>query len=127
MRCKWALDAYNRLSHRRHIRAFDVEPNGLLAIATDRVFCDMRGERPGNPDGMKVDVEGNVYCTGPGGIWIIDPLGKHLGTILTGAVTTNISWGGDDWKTLFLTTRQTLGRIQLKIAGIPVPRGPLSL
>jgi gluconolactonase len=114
-------------SRRRHIRAFDVEPNGLLALATDRVFRDMRGERPGNPDGMKVDVEGHVYCTGPGGIWIIDPSGEHLGTILTGAVTTNIAWGGDDWKTLFFTTRHTLGRMQLKIPGIPVPRGPLSL
>jgi gluconolactonase len=114
-------------SRRRHIRAFDVEPNGLLAQATDRVFCDMRGERPGNPDGMKVDVEGHVYCTGPGGIWILDPSGKHLGTILTGAATTNIAWGGDDWTTLFFTTRQTLGRIQLKIPGITVPRGPLSL
>ena len=114
-------------SRRRHIRAFDVEPNGLLALATERVFCAMRGERPGNPDGMKVDVEGNVYCTGPGGIWIIDPSGKHLGIILTGAVTTNIAWGGDDWKALFFTTRHTLGRIQLKIPGIPVPRGPLRL
>jgi gluconolactonase len=76
---------------------------------------------------MKVDVEGNVYWRGPGGIWIIDPSGKLLGTILTGAVTTHITWDGDDWKTLCFTTRQTLGRIQLKIPGIPVPRGPLSL
>jgi gluconolactonase len=112
-------------TRRRHIRAFDVEPNGLLALATDRVFCQMSGDLPGNPDGMKVDLEGNVYCTGPGGIWILDPTGKHLGTILTGAQTTNVAWGGDDWRTLFFTTRHTLGRIQLKIPGIPVPRGSL--
>ena len=107
---------------RLHIRAFDVEPNGLLALASDRVFCDLKGERPGNPDGMKVDVEGNVYCTAPGGIWVIDPSGKHLGTILTGVPSLNISWGGEDWKTMYYTTRQTLGSIRLKIAGVPVPR-----
>jgi len=67
-------------------------------------------------------VEGNVYCTGPGGVWVMDANGKHLGTILTGVEhTTNIGWGGEDWKTLFITTPETLARIQLKIAGMPVP------
>jgi gluconolactonase len=109
-------------TRRRHIRAFDVEPNGMPLIATDRVFCELGGERPGNPDGMKVDVEGNVYCGGSGGIWVMDPSGKHLGTIVHGApATTNMAWGGDDWKTMFFTTRNTLSRIQLKIAGVPVP------
>ena len=90
-------------SRRGHIRAIDVQPNGALALATDRVFGDLRGERPGVPDGMKVDVEGNVYCGGSGGIWIMDGAGKHLGTIVHGApVTTNMAWGGVDWKTLFL-------------------------
>jgi len=112
-------------TRRRHIRAFNVEPNGLLALASDRVFCQMYGDLPGNPDGMKVDIAGNVYCTGPGGIWVLDPHGKHLGTILTGAQTTNIAWGDDDWRTMFYTTRTTLGRIRLKIPGIPVPRGTL--
>ena len=107
-------------SRRGNILAFDVGPDGTLA--NERVFCDLRGERPGVPDGMKVDVEGNVYCTGPGGVWIIDPAGRHLGTILTGSgQTTNCAWGGDDWKTLYITTRETLSKIQLKIAGIPVP------
>ena len=107
-----------------HIRAFDVQPNGTLNLASGRIFCRLMEPRPvnpGGPDGMKVDVEGNVYCTGPGGVWVIDPLGKHLGTILTGAQTTNVGWGGDDWKTLFITTFDALYRIQLKIAGIPVP------
>jgi gluconolactonase len=110
-------------SRRRHIRAFDVEPTGLLALATDRVFCTMTGDRPGNPDGMKVDREGNVYCTGPGGIWILDSTGKHLGTILTRESTTNMAWGDDDWSTMYFTTRTILGRIRLKIPGVPVPRG----
>jgi gluconolactonase len=109
-------------SRRRHIRAFDVQPNGALALATDRVFFQFSGDRPGVPDGMKVDVEGNVYCSGPGGVWVINPSGKHLGTILTGAEqTTNCAWGDEDWKTLFITTREAVARIQLKIAGIPVP------
>ena len=107
-----------------HIRAFDVQPNGMLNLASDRVFCKLREPRPlgpDGPDGMKVDMEGNVYCTGPGGVWVIDRSGQHLGTILTGAQTTNVGWGGEDWKTLFITTFDALYRIQLNIAGIPVP------
>ena len=110
-------------SRRKHIRAFNLQPNGTLARATDRVFCELKGERAGEPDGMKIDVEGNIYCTGPGGVWVIDPSGKHLGTIVTDAKqTTNCAWGGEDWKSLFITTIETLYRIQLKIPGIPVPR-----
>lgn len=109
-------------SRRGHIRAFDMQPNGTLALATDRVLCELKGERPGVPDGMKVDIEGNVYCGGSGGLWIMDPSGKHLGTIVHGeAATTNMAWGGDDWSTMFFTTWNTLGRIQLKIPGMPVP------
>ena len=115
-------------SFRRHIRAFDLDSfwgTGLLNLASDRVFCQMSGTRPGAPDGMKVDVEGNVYCTGPGGIWIIDPSGQHLGTILLGdnRHATNLCFGGDDWTTLFITTFAELGRMQVKIPGVPVPRG----
>ena len=103
-----------------HIDAFDVRANGMLV--NRRVFCELRGEQSGIPDGMKVDVEGTVYCTGPGGVWVMDATGKHLGTILTGVDhTTNMAWGGEDWKTLFITTFETLARIQLKIAGMPVP------
>ena len=109
-------------SRRGHIRAFDMQPNGTLALATDRVLCDLCGERPGVPDGMKVDVEGNVYCGGSGGIWVIDPSGQHLGTIVHGAeASTNVAWGGGDWKTLYFTTRNELGSIDLNIPGVPVP------
>lgn len=114
------IDDYRR----GHIRAFDMQPNGTLALATDRVFCSLREPRPigpDGPDGMKVDVEGNVYCTGPGGVWVLNQEGKHLGTILTGAQTTNVGWGGTDWKTLFITTFGAVGRIRLNIAGVPVP------
>ena len=109
-------------SRRGHIRAFDMQPNGTLALATDRVFADLTGERPGVPDGMKIDVEGNVYCGGSGGIWVLNPSGQHLGTIVHGAeASTNMAWGGDNWKTLYFTTRNELGSITLNIPGIPVP------
>ena len=109
-------------SRRGHIRAFDLLPNGTLAKQTDRVFADLRGAEPGVPDGMKVDVEGNVYCGGAGGIWIMDPNGKKLGRIVHGApATTNIAFGGDDWKTLYFTSRNHLGSVKVKIPGIPVP------
>ena len=111
-------------TRRGHIRAFDMLPNGTLAKATDRVFCDLRGDRDGVPDGMKVDVEGNVYCGGSEGIWVIDRFGKHLGIIAHGQpATTNLAFGGDDWQTLFFTSRNTVGRVQLKIAGVPTPPG----
>ncbi len=110
--------------HRKHIRAYDVETNGMLDLGSERMFCDMRGDdRPGAPDGMKVDVEGNVYCTGPGGIWVLSPDGEHIGTILHRAV--NLNWGDDDWQTLYFTGPTTLHRIRLNIPGIPVPRGEL--
>ncbi len=109
-------------SRRRHIRAFDVLANGLIAKHTDRIFADLGGSEPGNPDGMKVDIAGNVYCGGAGGLWILDPKGKKLGRIVHGQpATTNVAFGGDDWKTLYFTTRSTLFAVNLKIAGIPVP------
>ena len=89
-------------TRRRHIRAFDLLPNGTLARQTDRVFADLGGSAPGNPDGMKVDTAGNIYCGGSGGIWILDPQGKKLGRIAHGqSATTNIAFGGDDWNALF--------------------------
>jgi gluconolactonase len=109
-------------SRRRHIRAFELLPNGTLAKQTNRVFADLSGDEPGVPDGMKVDVEGNVYCGGAGGIWIMDPSGKKLGRIVHGQpATTNMAFGGDDWKTLYFTSRTHLGAVNVKIPGVPVP------
>ena len=109
-------------SRRGHIRAFDLLPNGTLAKQTDRVFADLRGSEPGVPDGMKVDVAGNVYCGGSGGIWILDPQGKKLSHIVHGALaTTNLAFGGEDWKTLYFTSRTHLGSVNVKIPGLPVP------
>ena len=109
-------------SRRRQIRAFDMAPNGTLAKQSERLFADLSGPEPGGPDGMKVDVAGNVYSGGSGGVYILDPTGKKLGRIVHGKpATTNIGFGGDDWKTLYFTSRDMLGAVNVKIAGVPVP------
>ena len=109
-------------SRRRQIVAFDVMPNGLLANQTQRVFVDLKGQEPGGPDGFKVDTLGNVYTGGPGGIYIVDKLGRKLGRIVHGQPqTTNIAFGGGDWKTLYYTTHSTFGSVKLKVPGVPVP------
>jgi gluconolactonase len=109
-------------SARRHIRAFALAPNGTLARQSDRVFADLGGPEPGVPDGMKVDTAGNVYCGGAGGLYILDPGGKKLGRIVHGFQnTSNVAFGGDDWKTVYFCTRTSLGSFKVKIAGVPVP------
>lgn len=111
-------------SRRGHIRAFDLMSNGMLAKQTDRVFVDLRGDEPGVPDGMKVDIAGNVYCGGAGGIWIMNASGQKLGRIVHGApATTNVGFGGDDWKTLYFTSRNHLGSVRVNVPGVPVPVG----
>jgi gluconolactonase len=104
-------------SQRSLIMRYDVQPDDT--ITNGRVFIDMSSDKtPGNPDGMKVDARGNVYCTGPGGVWIISPEGKHLGTIVLPELRgTNMTFGDADGKTLYITDRMSLGRIRLKVAG----------
>jgi len=69
-------------------------------------------------DGVKVDVQGNVYVSGPGGLWILSPDGKHLGTIVGPEHPHNLTWGDDDGRTLYLTAQTGLYRVRLKIPGI---------
>jgi gluconolactonase len=99
------------------VRPDDTIANGQLFIDEDPTKTEPY-PNVGYPDGMKVDKKGNVYCTGPGGIWIISPQGKHLGTILIVEHTVNLAFGGPDGKTLFITCRPGLYRIHLKIPGI---------
>jgi gluconolactonase len=88
-------------------------------VAEGKVFYDATNDpRPGAPDGMKVDCNGNVYSTGPGGIWIFTPEGKVLGIILVPERTANIAWGGADRKTLYITASSSIYRIQLKVPGV---------
>jgi gluconolactonase len=95
---------------------YPVKADGTLGPG--KVFFDASSDhRPGGPDGIKVDRKGNVYSTGPGGIWIFSPEGKHLGTIPLPKAAGNIAWGGADCRTLYITMSDTIERIQLKSAG----------
>ncbi len=107
---------------RGDIRAYDMQANGTVSKETSRVFVNLSGPEPGGPDGFKVDTAGNLYSGGSGGLWIVDARGRKLGRIVHGQpATTNVAFGGDDWKTLFFTTRSTLFSVGVKIAGMPVP------
>ncbi len=105
-------------TRRRHIRVFEVQLDGSLR--NGRLFYEARGNEPGNPDGMKVDLEGNVFCTGPGGIHVISSRGDLLGVMRMPEHVSNMAWGDADWRTLYLTGRTSLYRVRLNIPGIPV-------
>jgi gluconolactonase len=102
-------------THRR-IRAFDVAADGTLS--NNRVFCDMSSAEPGVPDGMKVDTEGRVYCTGSGGIWVIDPQGNRLGVIRVPEVPRNLAFGGAELDTMFITAGDSVYSLQTKVRGM---------
>jgi gluconolactonase len=96
---------------------YDVKPDGT--VANGKVFFDASSSKEdGLPDGMKVDQKGNVYGTGPGGVWVFSPDGKHLGTIKPPEVPANCHWGDADGKTLYMTARTGLYRIRLKVPGV---------
>jgi gluconolactonase len=101
-------------------RVFDVKSDGT--IENSRVLLDLTTmvkakTRPGLPDGLKIDTEGNLFATGPGGVLVISPEGKHLGTILTGQATSNVAFG-DDGRTLYITADMFLMRVRLKAKGM---------
>ena len=104
-----------------NIRVFDVRPDGSVGNA--RLFYELVGHEPGVADGMKVDVEGNVYVTGPGGIHVIDPRGNLLGRLRLPAHATNLAFGDADWRTLYVTTHSPglVYRVRLNVPGMPVP------
>jgi gluconolactonase len=98
-------------------RVFDVKPDGTLGAS--RVLFDataMTKTLKGLPDGLKIDTEGNLFATGPGGVLVISPQGKHLGTISTGQATSNCAFG-DDGRTLYITADMYLMRVRLKAKG----------
>jgi len=96
---------------------YEVQKDGSLS--NGKVFYDATSDnRPGGPDGMKVDRLGNVYSTGPGGIWVFSPEGKALGVILMPERTANLNWAGADRKTLYITASSSIYRITLSVPGI---------
>ena len=104
---------------KRHVRAFDVDPDGTLS--NGHVFAEILSELPGNPDGMKVDIDGSLYVSAAGGIWVFSEDGEHLGTIRTPEIPANCAWGGEDWRTLFITARTSIYRLKTNVAGVKVP------
>ncbi len=95
---------------------YQVQPDG--SVKDGKLIFDATGEKDsGNPDGMKVDSQGNLYCAGPGGLWIFSPDGKHLGTIKPGETPANCNWGGPDRKTLYITAETGFYRIHLSVEG----------
>jgi gluconolactonase len=108
---------YVNNSEAGYIAVFDVKPDGT--VTNERLFADLKDASQGGvPDGLKVDLQGNVYSTGPGGVWILSPDGKVLGKISVPETATNLAWGESDRKTLYITANTSLYRIRLKIAGV---------
>jgi gluconolactonase len=108
----------NWSAHRKVILRFPISRNGTLGKS--QIFVDMTDELPGDDalDGMKVDVQGNLYVTAPDGVRIYSPAGKHLGTITAPRTVHNLAWGGDDGHTLFLCAGDRLYRVDVLIPGL---------
>ena len=101
-----------------YIHAIELDSAGNMLRR--RIFADMSSDEPeGVPDGMKVDVEGRVYCTGPGGTWVFAPSGERLGIIKTPEVPANLCFGGPDMKTVFFTARTSIYALRAKVPGLP--------
>jgi gluconolactonase len=96
---------------------YRVQPDG--SVTDGALFLDASSEKePGGPDGMRVDKQGNLYSSGPGGVWIISPAGKHLGTIKVPEVVGNLTWGDKDSKTLYIVASTSVFRIRLSAVGV---------
>lgn len=105
-------------SERRQIRAFDVARDGSLS--NGRLWADMASPDTGSPDGIKVDRDGNVYCTGPGGVWVYTPEARCLGVLKGPEQPANLAFGGDDLRTLYITARTSLYALRTTIPGMAV-------
>jgi gluconolactonase len=103
-------------SKERNIRVYDFAIDGTLK--NGRIF----GEEPGHkgdgvPDGMKVDQNGNLFVTGPGGVWVWDKEGQHIGTIVVPTQPANLAWGDKDYRTLYMTATNSVYKLRMKVRG----------
>jgi gluconolactonase len=103
-------------SEQRNIRVYDFQPDGTLA--NGRIFASEAGpQRGGVPDGMKVDRDGNLFVTGPEGIWVWSPEGNHLGTIVMPEQPANLAWGDPDYCTLYITATKSVYKLRTNAKG----------
>ena len=103
-------------SEQRNIRVYEVHPDGTLG--SGRIFGEEPGGRgDGVPDGIKVDERGNLFVTGPRGIWVWNPSGQHLGTIALPEQPANLAWGDKDYRTLYITATTSVYRLRTKVRG----------
>ncbi len=109
---------YVNCTRKGEITAYDMKPDG--SCGPGRLFHKLTGPEPGIADGMKVDTEGNVYCTGPGGIHVIDAGGNLLGRMRFAEHCTNMAFGGPDWQSLFVTTYSSVHRTRVGVPGVAV-------
>lgn len=104
-------------TERRHVRVFDVKPDGTLA--NDREWARTTGDGAGAPDGMKIDSRSNLYTCGPGGIHVFTPDASCVGVIRVPEYTANFAWGDTDYRSLFITASTSLYRIRTRVPGRP--------
>lgn len=102
-------------SERCHIRRFRLDHSGVPVKEISTMH--LQSDKGGSPDGMKVDSEGNLYCTGPGGVWVFDNHGTHLGLIELPEQPSNCAWGEEEYKTLFITAGASVYKVKTNIKG----------
>jgi len=98
----------------RNVRVYEVQGDGSLR--NGRIFCEIKGDASGGPDGLKTDESGNVWVAGPGGIWVFDAAGRHLGTVPLPETPSNCAWGAG-FRNLYVTARTSVYRIETKVSG----------
>ncbi len=109
---------YANGSRDRYVKRYDVLPDDT--VSNGRMLIDMNSDpAKGITDGLRVDVKGNLWETGPGGVWIITPEGKHIGTIATPELSANVEFGDADRKTLYIAARTSIYKIRLRVPGLP--------
>jgi gluconolactonase len=109
---------YANGSRDRYVKRYDVQPDGTLT--NGRMLIDMNSDPArGITDGLRVDAKGNLWETGPGGVWIITPEGKHLGTIALPELGANVEFGDADRKTLYIAARTGIYKIRTNVSGLP--------
>ena len=101
---------------RKKLHAFDIGGDGSLT--GQRLFADLESEEKGPVDGLKVDERGNIWTTGPGGMWVFDGAGKHLGTIRPPDLPRNCAWGDENYRSLYMATPKSVYRVRTRVRGL---------